>query len=91
MALIRLIVMLLILQTIVFVCVQLYSRSRRRDKLEQEWADTAGPVADAEARQAFLDAGMDEYDRSLKKKLIWAIYIVPFAVIAVLVYITNFM
>lgn len=91
MALIRLIVMLLVVQTIAFVCVQLYSRARRRDKLEAEWADTAGPVNDAEAKQAFLEEGMADYDSSLRKKLIWGIYIVPFVVIAFLVYVTNFM
>jgi hypothetical protein len=91
MALIRLIVMLLIIQTVIFVCLQLYSRSRCRSRLEEEWAETAGPVTDADAREAFIQRGMADYDGSLRKKLIWGVYIIPFVLIALLVYVTNFM
>lgn len=86
-ALARLLFVLLIVQTIVYVCLSLYSRAKRRDKLEAQW--------DAEIREgdreSFVREGLEDYDGSLRRKLLLGVYIVPLTAIAVLVYVTNYM
>ncbi len=42
-------------------------------------------------RDAFIETGLADYDGSLRRKLIFGVFIVPYAVIAVLVYVMNFM
>lgn len=86
-ALLRLLFVLLILQTIVYVALSLYSRAQRRNKLEAEW-DEEIRKGD---RDAFIEQGLQEYDGSLRRKLILAVYIVPLTTIAVLVYVGNYM
>ncbi|MEM7439931.1 MAG: hypothetical protein AAF393_10050 [Pseudomonadota bacterium] len=84
---VRLAFMALILMTIVYLCLSWYSRSVRREKLEKEF-DAGGIDGD---RQAFIDKGLEKYSGSLRAKLIWGVYIIPFVLIAILVYVTNFM
>ena len=86
-ALARLFVVAFVVLTIVYICVSLYSRSVRRGKLEAEW-DEEGMTGD---RDAFIRQGLKEYDNSLRRKLILGVYIVPLSIIAILVYVTNFM
>lgn len=82
----RLMVMAFIVMLIVYFILSAWSRSVRRTKLEQEW--------DEEIRQgdreAFVEAGLTEYDSSLRRKLIFGVFIVPYLVIGVLVYVVNF-
>ena len=85
-ALLRLGGMLLIGLSVVYLCLSLYSRSRRKEKLREEWEETdkSGDWT------TFKREGLQKYDRSLRAKLIWGVYIVPIAVIGFLVYVTNF-
>ncbi|TNF20890.1 MAG: hypothetical protein EP318_09205 [Rhodobacteraceae bacterium] len=72
--------------TVVYVCLSLYSRSVRRDKLEAQW-DEEGMQGD---RDAFVEAGLKDYDGSLRRKLILGVYVVPITLIAAIIYFTNF-
>lgn len=72
--------------TVVYICLSLYSRAVRRDKLEKEW-DEEGMSGD---RDTFIDEGLQEYDGSLRRKLILGVYIIPVTLIAVVIYLTNF-
>jgi hypothetical protein len=83
----RLLIILLVVLTIIYVSLSLYSRSVRRGKLEAEW-DEEGMSGD---REAFVREGLEDYDGSLRRKLILGVYIVPLAVIGFLIYATNFM
>lgn len=58
----------------------------RRDKLEKEW-DEEIQQGD---RETFVEAGLRDYDGSLRRKLIWGVYIVPLTIISVIIYLTNF-
>ena len=62
--------------------------TRLREKLEDEW--DADPKGDAAARDAFIEAGMRDYDRGLRRRLIWLVYIIPALLILLLIYFTNF-
>lgn len=84
-ALARLVVIGFIILSIIYVCLSLYSRAVRRSKLKAEWnEDSDGD------REAFIDAGLAEYDGSLRRKLILGVYVVPTVIVAIIIYLTNF-
>ena len=72
--------------SVVYICLSLYSRAVRREKLELEW-DEEIQQGD---RDAFVTAGLRDYDGSLRRKLILGVYIVPMVVICAIIYFTNF-
>ncbi|AVO37817.1 hypothetical protein [Pukyongiella litopenaei] len=86
-ALLRLLLLLMIVLSVIYVALSLYSRAMRRRKLETRWRDK-GMAGD---REAFVRRGLQRYDRSFRRKLILGVYVVPLVTIAVLVYVMNFM
>ena len=75
-----------IVLTVVYFALSLYSRSVRRGKLRRKWRD--GPrLVD---RDTFVRRGLQRYDRSIRRKLILGVYIVPVALIGLIIYLTNF-
>ena len=86
MAVVRLFAILLVVSTIVYFSLSLYSRARRREKLEKQWrADLR--VGD---RDVWLREEMGKYDSSLRRRLILLVYVVPFVFVAAMIYIQNF-
>ena len=71
---------------VVYVLVSIYSRSIRREKLEDEW-DEEIKTGD---RDAFIAEGMKDYDGSLRKKLILLVFIIPIGVVIGMLYFINF-
>ena len=84
--LLRLSLFLLVVQTILYVLISIYSHSVRREKLEKEF--DAGGIEGH--RDAFIEAGMEKYRHGLRRKLIWLVFIIPAVVIPTLVYVLNF-
>lgn len=87
-ALFRLLLVLLVIQTIAYFALSLYSRSVRKGKLEAHWDKKDAMQGD---KQTFIDRGLKRYDNSFRRKLILGVYIVPWVAIVVLIYIRNFM
>lgn len=85
-ALAKLVVIGFIVLTIIYVCLSLYSRSVRKGKLEEWWEEEGRPGD----REVYIEAGLKDYEGSLRRKLIWGVYIVPVAVIGAVIYFTNF-
>ncbi|WP_170575332.1 hypothetical protein [Ruegeria atlantica] len=83
----RLILILLVIQTIAYVALSLYSRGVRRRKLATWW-DEKGKRGD---KDAFIERGLHVYDNSFRRKLILGVYIVPWVAIGALIYIVNYM
>ncbi|MGR3761614.1 hypothetical protein ACUXV3_16020 [Roseobacteraceae bacterium NS-SX3] len=83
----RLFLILVIVLTVIYGAVSLYSREVRRAKLKRRWKDK-GLTGD---RDAFIQRGLKQYDRSFRRKLILLVYIIPLGAIALLVYVINFM
>lgn len=83
----RFIVPLLIVLTIVYVALSIYSRLVRRRKLIAHW-EKKGMTGD---RDAFVARGLHKYENSFRKKLLLGVYVVPLGAIALLIYVTNFM
>jgi hypothetical protein len=86
----RLAFILYVALTVIYFLTSIYSRSVRREKLEKEWdTDPAREGQAAEERRAFIDAGMVHYDKGLKKRLLWLIYIIPTIGFALTIYYIN--
>lgn len=85
-ALARFLVILFIALSVIYVSLSLYSRARRRDRLEAEWDEAPG----AGEREAFIREGLEEYDHSLRRKLILGVYVVPVVLVCTIIYLTNF-
>lgn len=85
-ALARLVVIGFVVLTIVYVSLSFYSRSVRRGKLETEW-DEEAMTGD---RDAWIDEGLQDYDGSLRRKLILGVYIIPVILVITMIYLMNF-
>mmetsp|Transcript_28443 Transcript_28443/g.53217 ORF Transcript_28443/g.53217 Transcript_28443/m.53217 type:complete len:88 (+) Transcript_28443:1759-2022(+) len=86
MALIRVLLIVFLVLSVIYVSLSFYSRARRRDKLEAEW--DAGGIASP--RDTFVQEGLRTYDGSLRRKLILGVYIVPMALVGLIIYLVNF-
>ena len=76
--------------TLVYVMVSIYSRSVRREKLEKGWdGDPANEGRPADERSRWLDAGMAVYHRSLRRRLILLVFVVPAVLIAATIYFVD--
>jgi hypothetical protein len=75
--------------TIIYFLTAIYSRSVRREKLEKEWdTDPSREGLTVQERLTFIEAGMVQYDKGLKRRLLWLIYILPtFGFVAVIYFI----
>ncbi|MDZ7908001.1 MAG: hypothetical protein U5N10_07205 [Gemmobacter sp.] len=75
-----------VLLTILYWMLRIYFRSLRREKLEKQF-----DAGDAEGdRSAYIDSGMQAYDRSLRPRLLWLVYVLPLTAIAVIIYFVNY-
>ena len=85
-ALVRLLIIGFVVLTIIFFSLSLYSRAVRRSKLAKWWEDEGRPGD----RDTYIEAGLRDYEGSLRRKLIWGVYVVPVCVIVLVIYFTNF-
>ena len=72
--------------TVIYAALSLWSRRVRRRRLGREWDEAQGPGS----RERFVADGLRHYDRSLRRKLILGVYILPLCLIALITYLTNF-
>ncbi|MGI3211399.1 hypothetical protein ACROSR_09815 [Roseovarius tibetensis] len=86
-ALLRLLIFGLIFLTAVYFALSWYFRAERRRRMERDWEDAGRPGA----RDAYVKAGMEQYEQSLRRRLIWLVYIVPVTAVIAIVYVTNYM
>jgi hypothetical protein len=85
-ALARLIVVGFIVLTVIYVSLSFYSRAQRREKLRRKWDEDIRRGD----RDAYVKRGLKMYDRSLRRKLLWGVYIVPVVGIALVIYLVNY-
>lgn len=86
-AVLRLLLFVLAIQTVVFFVISGIQRVNAR---RRAWAEYEALPEPREDWDSYLDREMLEYHSSLRKKLIWSVYIIPLAVVALLVYFVNF-
>jgi hypothetical protein len=85
-ALARLMIVGFIILTVIYVCLSLYSRAVRKGKLRAEWYE--GPQD--QPVDVFVQEGLKEYDKSLRRRLILSVYVIPVILVSVIIYLTNF-
>lgn len=86
-AMLRLFAISFVALSVVYIYLFLTQRYKHRKKLKEEFVEN-GEIGDLDD---YIDKGMQEYEGSLRSKLILGVYIVPYALIALLIYVTNFM
>ena len=70
---------------VIHLGLRLWLRLRERRRLAEEWE--AGPQQGT--RDDFMERGMDDYDRSLRKRLLWLTIVLPMAGLILLLYVLN--
>ena len=85
-AIVRLIVFGFLGLSVAYIIISLYSQSVRREKLENRF-DAGGIEGD---RDDYIKIGMIAYQHSLRRKLIWLVYVIPTLVVAVTVYLVYY-
>lgn len=86
MSFVKLIVFGFLAQAVVYLCISLYSRSVRREKLEGWWDEE--PV-EGMTREDYIAKGMATYENGLRKRLITLVFIIPPVVVGAIIYIIN--
>jgi hypothetical protein len=88
-ALWRLVLFGLIGLTVIYWLLLVYARSVRRERLEKEY-DAGSVDGDVKGhRDDYIAQGMAAYEHSLKRKLLWLVYVLPISIVTVLVWL-NF-
>ncbi len=75
--------------TAIYWLVSVYSRSVRRERLENDWAEDHPDDMESAERDAHIEDGMLEYQSGLRRKLILLVYIVPVVLVIAALIITN--
>lgn len=90
MALIRLWLFLLAVQTVFYILLRLYIRSSQVERLENRWdarhPDQAGNSA---ARRAFIAKAMTGFNRTLRARLALLVFVLPTAAVLTIVILVN--
>ena len=89
MGFIRLIVFGFLALSVIYLSISVYSRSVRREKLENAWDEDHPDSSDQTARDAHVAAGIKVYNRSFRTKLIGLVYVIPTVTVIAIVYLTN--
>ncbi|EBA13515.1 hypothetical protein [Roseobacter sp. CCS2] len=75
--------------TVIYFSVSIYSRSVRKERLEDEYEANHPEDGTSDARDAFVSEGLQSYDASIRPKLIGLVYVVPTVVLGTIVYMIN--
>ena len=89
MALVRLVIFGFIGLSVIYFAISIYSRSLRREKLEEMWAEDNPGADDMTARADYVDKGIEEYNTGIKPKLILLVYVVPTVIVVATLIFTN--
>jgi len=89
MGLIRLVIFGFIGLSVIYFMVSIYSRSVRRENLENEWAEENPGSDDLAARADYVQKGIAEYNSGIRPKLILLVYVVPTVIVITTLVITN--
>lgn len=71
---------------VIYLCISLYSRSVRREKLENGWE--AAPV-EGMTREDYIAEGMAKYESGLRKRLILLVFVIPPVIVGTIIYFIN--
>nr|WP_241865406.1 hypothetical protein [Paracoccus salsus] len=73
-----------------YLLLRIYIRSLRRETLEEKWDERHPDMAgDNALRDEFVRKSMVGFDRTLKSRLLWLVFIIPTLAIMAIVYWVN--
>ncbi|RWR50896.1 hypothetical protein EOW65_04880 [Sinirhodobacter ferrireducens] len=75
---------------VLFWLVRIYARSLRREALEKHWARESAAGVDLGPCDAYVEAGMQDYEHGLMRRLVWLVFILPIVIFAVVVFVMNY-
>lgn len=75
--------------SVIYLSISVYSRSVRREKLEDAWVEENVGSTDMDARDAYVAQGITAYNASFRPKLIGLVYIIPTIIVVAIVFVTN--
>ncbi|MTE00930.1 hypothetical protein GIY56_11555 [Paracoccus sp. YIM 132242] len=89
-AFIRLILFLLIAETLFYLLLRVYLRSLRTERLEEIW-DTRHPAqaGNTPARRAFVRRSMTGFDKTLRSRLLLLVFVLPNLAVMGIIYWIN--
>ena len=82
----RLLLVLLVVGTVLYVPLWFYARSVQKDRLERRWDEDGRPGA----LDTYVADGLASQSLALRRKLLLGVYVVPFVVVSVIIYVTNY-
>ncbi len=85
MGFIRVVLIFFVLLVALHLVLRLALRLRERRRLGREWEAGDRLVA----RDIFVQTGMDDYDHSLRKRLLWLTVVLPMAGLILVLYLVN--
>lgn len=85
--LIRPLVMAFLVLSVIYIIASVWSRVAARIRLGREW-DEGDRTGD---RDDYIEAGLKEYETSLKRRLLLLIYIIPMTFFAVVFVAMNYL
>lgn len=88
-AIVRLMVFAFIVLSVVYLLLTAYFRSVRRENLEKEWDADPPAGQGASERDIHIESQLRIYATSLRKRLIWLVFVVPMIIFAGIVYYVN--
>lgn len=83
----RLVLTFILTLAILYNALAAYMRFRHRLALRKRWERQASNTC----RATFIRQGMQQYDRSFRRKLIHLVYVMPPSAILLTLYVTNYM
>ncbi|SNY98847.1 hypothetical protein SAMN04488142_3480 [Halomonas sp. hl-4] len=83
----RLVLTFVVTLFILYNSLAAYMRCSQRLALQKRWKREAPLLS----RNAFIRQGLQQYDRSLRRKLIHLVYVTPPSAVLLILYVTNYM
>lgn len=87
---IRNIVVIFVLLSIVYVVLSVKARLTQKAKLDAEYTAPDKSRDITQSKEEYIATGMKKYGKSYRPKLIFGVYLVPVAIIAVLIYLAQY-
>ena len=87
---IRNIVIIFVLLSIAYAVLSIKARLTQRAKLASEYTVHDKSKDDAISKDEYIAEGMQKYGKSYRPKLIFGVYLVPIAIMAVLIYLAQY-
>ncbi len=84
--LVRNLVIIIAVLTAIYAALSYLGRRRAADKVRGDYASAKTPLSE----EAFLDAGIAKYQKSLRRKLIVGVYLIPLFFAGLLIYLAQY-